>query len=228
MAIYAIGDLHLSLTSGKPMDVFPGWDRYVERLTENWKRTITQEDTVVLCGDTSWGMSLEEARADFAFVDALPGQKILLKGNHDYWWSTRNKMEAFFMQEGFTTLRLLHNNSFFVEGYALCGTRGWLFERGEVHDTKIAAREAQRLELSLRAADPTATETIAFLHYPPLYGAERSVEILDVLQRYQIGRCYYGHIHAAGCSGAYNGAWQGTQFRLISADHLRFMPLKVV
>ena len=128
MALYAIGDTHLSLSSNKPMDVFGGsWEGYVEKLREGFAH-IEPEDTVVLCGDLSWGMSLEEARADFAFLDALPGRKILLKGNHDYWWTTANKMNTFFQENGFTTLNILHNNCYFYGDLALCGTRGWFFE----------------------------------------------------------------------------------------------------
>ena len=152
MALYVIGDLHLSLSGDKTMDIFPGWKDYVSRIKENWLVKIRPEDTVVLAGDTSWGMSFNEAKADFAFIDALPGQKIILKGNHDYWWATMNKMNAFFQQSGFSTLHILHNNHYLVEGVCICGSRGWIFDQGEPADQKVIAREAGRLELSLQSA----------------------------------------------------------------------------
>ena len=152
MALYVIGDLHLSLSGDKTMDIFPGWKDYVSRIKENWLVKIRPEDTVVLAGDTSWGMNFNEAKADFAFIDALPGQKIILKGNHDYWWATMNKMNAFFQQSGFSTLHILHNNHYLVEGVCICGSRGWIFDQGEPADQKVIAREAGRLELSLQSA----------------------------------------------------------------------------
>ena len=165
MSLYAIGDTHLSLASGKPMDVFGGsWTGYVDKLREGFQ-VVSQEDTVVICGDVSWGMSLEEAREDFAFLDALPGgRKLLLKGNHDYWWTTASKMKRFFEENGFSTLDILHNNCRLYGDTALCGTRGWFYEedRGE-HSAKIFSRELIRLEASLKAAGwscaATATST---------------------------------------------------------------------
>ena len=148
MALYTIGDLHLSLSGDHAMDVFPGWERYVGRIEENWRAKICADDTVVLPGDTSWGMSLEGALADFKFLESLPGKKIMLKGNHDYWWTTKAKMEAFFSAHGLKSLQILNNNCVAVDGVAVCGSRGWLFETGEPFDDKIINREAIRLELS--------------------------------------------------------------------------------
>ena len=166
MALFVLGDTHLSLGGAKPMDVFPGWSGYVEKLEANWRRLVKPEDTVVLAGDISWSMRLADTRKDFAFLNGLPGRKLIMKGNHDYWWSTANKMNEFFRAEGFDTLRLLHNNSYTVEGYALCGTRGWLFDADEPHDEKVMNREIGRLRLSLDAAEP-GREKLVFLHYPP-------------------------------------------------------------
>ena len=227
MAIYTIGDLHLSLDADKAMDVFPGWENYVQRIRENWLEQIRDEDTVVLVGDHSWGMGLAGARRDLAFIDALPGHKLLVKGNHDYWWSTRAKMEAFFEREGFSTLEILHNSAQAVQGVVLCGSRGWLFEKGEPHDRKIILREAARLEASLAAGAKFPGEKIAFLHYPPLFADQELPEIIDVLCRYQVRRCYYGHIHSASCACAFNGEYRGILFRLVSADFLRFRPLPI-
>ena len=147
MSLFAIGDLHLSLGSDKPMDIFSGWDHYVERLEENWRDTIGDEDTVVLAGDSSWGMSLQESLTDFTFLEGLPGKKIILKGNHDYWWSTKNKMDSFFAEQGFRSLQILHNNSYVVENVVVCGSRGWLFEMGEEHDKKILTRDVYKRQI---------------------------------------------------------------------------------
>lgn len=227
MAIYAIGDLHLSLGTDKPMDIFRGWSDYVPRLTENWRRLVAPEDTVVLAGDISWGMSLEQSLADFQYIHQLPGTKIILKGNHDYWWTTKSKMDAFFERNDLTTLKILHNNSYFAEGVHLCGSRGWLFEQGEPQDQKVLAREAGRLLASLQSVGESAGERVAFLHYPPLMGEQMSPEILDVLVQNGVRRCFYGHIHGASCAHAFNGSYRGIDFRLISADFLGFKPIKI-
>ncbi|MCI8868942.1 MAG: serine/threonine protein phosphatase [Lawsonibacter sp.] len=227
MALYAIGDTHLSLGSDKPMDVFGGgWSGYVDKLREGFA-SLTGEDTVVLCGDLSWGMSLEEARADFAFLDALPGRKLLLKGNHDYWWTTASKMKRFFADNGWNTLELLHNNCHFYGETALCGTRGWFYEedRGE-HSAKIFNRELIRLEASLKAAGER--EKLCFLHYPPLYQGYCCREIVALLERYGVTRCFYGHLHGGSHRLAVCGRRGAVDYRLISADYLRFRPEKIM
>ena len=144
MALFVLGDPHLSLGASKPMDIFPGWNDYVDRLEKNWRKLITPQDTIVLAGDISWAMRLTDTRKDFAFLQQLPGQKIIMKGNHDYWWSTANKMNAYLKAEGFDTLHILHNNSYSVEGYAICGTRGWLFDVGEPHGLHRYQRPGDR------------------------------------------------------------------------------------
>lgn len=227
MAVYTLGDLHLSLGTNKSMEVFPGWENYVERIERNWRAVVTHADTVVLPGDSSWGISLEEALEDFRFLNALPGRKILLKGNHDYWWATKAKVERFFEEHGLNTLQILHNNSIAVDGIAICGSRGWLFETGEAFDSRIINREAIRLEMSVTEAKKTGLEPVAFLHYPPVYGESQSPQILDVLVRHGVRRCYYGHIHAAGCRFAVEGEYAGVQFMLVSSDYRRFEPVLV-
>ena len=137
MAVYTMGDLHLSLNSNKSMDIFPGWHDYVRRIEENWRAKITDADTVVLPGDSSWGESLEEALSDFQFLNGLPGRKILLKGNHDYWWNTKSKTTGFFEERGLNTLEILNNNSVVIDEIAVCGSRGWILENGEPFDDKI-------------------------------------------------------------------------------------------
>lgn len=223
MALYAIGDTHLSLNSDKPMDVFGGsWEGYVEKLRAGFAH-VKPEDTVVLCGDLSWGMSLEEARADFAFLDALPGRKILLKGNHDYWWTTANKMNTFFQENGFTTLNILHNNCYFYGDLALCGTRGWFFEENaKPQSAKVFRREVMRLEASLKAADER--EKLCFLHYPPLYQGYTCPEILALLEQYGVTACYYGHLHGGSHRLALEGTYGTVCYSLVSADYLRFYP----
>ena len=225
MALYAIGDTHLSLSSGKPMDVFGGgWTGYVDKLKEGFSQ-IRPEDTVVLCGDLSWAMGLEEAREDFAFLNALPGKKLLMKGNHDYWWNTAAKMERFFQENGFTTFHLLHNNCHFYGDIALCGTRGWFYEEDrEGHGTKIFNRELIRLEASLKAGGEK--EKFCFLHYPPLYQGYRCQEIIDLMERYGVTRCYYGHLHGGSHRLAASGKHGGIEYHLVSADYLGFRPEK--
>lgn len=227
LALYAIGDLHLSLGGDKPMDVFGGrWINYVEKLKEGFS-DLTDEDVTVLCGDLSWGMSLEAAREDFLFIDRLPGRKVILKGNHDYWWSTATKAERFFEENDITTIEILNNNCRFYGDTALCGTRGWFYEeeRGGEHDKKIMLRELGRLETSLKCAGDR--EKIAFLHYPPKYAAYECPELIELLGRYGVRECYYGHIHGAGCPMAFQSMKNGVQFRLVSADWLRFRPFLV-
>ena len=227
MALYAIGDLHLSLGCDKPMDVFGGrWLDYVDKLREGFAG-LTEEDTTVLCGDLSWGMSLAEAREDFMFIDRLPGRKIVLKGNHDYWWSTASAAYKFFAANGISTIEILNNNCLLYGETALCGTRGWFYEeeRGSEHDRKIMLRELGRLEASLKAAGER--EKIAFLHYPPKFAAYECPEILEMLGRYGVKECYYGHIHGKGCSAAFRGVKNGVKYELVSADQLMFRPLRV-
>ena len=228
MALYAIGDTHLSFGSNKPMDVFgSGWTGYVERLRQGFE-IVAPEDTVVLCGDLSWGMSLEEAREDFAFLNALPGKKLILKGNHDYWWSTAAKFTRFCQENGFENLFLLNNNCYFYENTAICGTRGWFYEeeRSGQHDEKVFRRELGRLEASLKAAGER--EKLVFLHYPPRYKGYECPEILALLERYGVRRCFYGHLHGGSRSLAREGLWNNVDFRLLSADQLDFRPMQIL
>lgn len=230
MSLYCISDPHLSISCDKPMDVFGGaWKDYVSKLEQNWVTSVKAEDTVVIPGDISWGMNLKESLADFAFLDALPGkEKIILKGNHDYFWTSRSKMEEFFFQNGLTTLKILHNNYFpYEEKYGICGSRGWINESGKTQDKKILDREAMRLETSIAACVEDGREPIVFLHYPPLYGEEICREIYDVLKKYDIKKCFYGHIHGNGYRYAIDGLYDGIDFRLIACDYLEFVPHKI-
>ena len=227
MALYAIGDTHLSLTSDKPMDVFGGgWEGHVDKLRAGFAQ-VEPEDTVVLCGDLSWAMSLEEGRKDLAFLDALPGRKLLLKGNHDYWWNTVAKMNAFFQANGFDRLHVLHNNCAFYDDTALCGTRGWFFEeKAAPQSEKVFKRELIRLEASLKAAGER--EKLCFLHYPPLYQGYRCQEIIDLLERYGVKTCCYGHLHGGSHRLAVTGRQGSVEYRLVAADYVGFTPVKLL
>ncbi len=224
MSLYAIGDLHLSLSSKKPMDIFGAcWENHVTRLQEGFS-ALSEEDTCVICGDLSWGMSLDEAKADFKFLDSLPGKKLVLKGNHDYWWSTAAKTYNFFSENGISTIKLLYNNSYIYGDTALCGTRGWFYEE-ETHgaqDKKIMARELIRLEASLISAG--SADKICFFHYPPVFNDYVCEEIIEILDRYDVKTCCYGHIHGAGQRYAVKGKRFGIDFHLVSADYLGFRP----
>ena len=226
MALYAIGDLHLSLTANKSMEVVgEAWKNYVARIEESLS-TLTDDDTLVLAGDTSWGMSLEEAEADFRFLDRFPRRKLLVKGNHDYWWNTVSKMKRFFEEKGIRTLDFLHNNCFFYGDLALCGTRGWFLEEEQKpHNAKVLNREVLRLEASLQAAGDRPI--LCFLHYPPLYQGYECPEILAVLEKYHVGTCCYGHLHGPVIKRRMEGRRGETDFSLISADYLGFVPKKI-
>ena len=228
MALYAIGDLHLCLGADKPMDIFGGsWIGYMDKLKEGLS-VIGPEDTTVLLGDLSWALDLQEAKADFAFLDAIPGRKIILKGNHDYWWSTASKFYKFCSENEFSDQFILNNNHYEYNGYAICGTRGWFFEeeRSGQHDEKVFKRELIRLEASLKSAGDMPK--IVFLHYPPKYKGYECPEILEILRHYEVRRCFYGHLHGASHSLAMEGIWDGTDFRLVSADRLDFKPFLVL
>ena len=228
MALYAIGDLHLCLGAPKPMDIFGGaWEGYMEKLKKGIS-CIGPEDTTVLLGDLSWALSLDDAQADFAWIDQIPGRKIILKGNHDYWWSTSAKFYQFCNKHGFKNQFILNNNHFEYDGYAICGTRGWFFEeeKSKEHDEKVFKRELIRLETSLKSAGDLPK--IVFLHYPPRYKGYSCEPILELLQRYDVRSCYYGHLHSASHALAVEGRWDGVEYRLVSADKLNFLPYPVI
>lgn len=225
MALYAIADLHLSLGADKPMDVFRGWENYVERLEKNWRSLVTDADTVVIAGDISWGMKLEETERDFEFLNSLPGKKLLLKGNHDYWWSTRNKIDTYFSQRGFDTMRIVFNSAERVGNITVCGTRGWLYNAETAEDRKIVARENGRLIASLKAAQALGGTPVVFLHYPPVYDTAECAALLDTMLEYGVRDCYFGHIHGDhAAKKALVGEYKGIRMHLVSCDYIRFMP----
>ena len=228
MSIFTIGDTHLSFSCDKPMDVFGGkWVGYLDKL-QNGIRKIKDTDTTVLLGDLSWALSLEEAKDDFARIHSIPGRKIILKGNHDYWWSTVAKFNKFCQDNGFTNIEILHNNHYEYEGYAICGTRGWFHEEDNTdqQDEKVFRRELMRLEASLKSAGDLPK--IVFLHYPPRYKGYECKEILELFAAYDVRRCYYGHLHGASHGLALDGLWDGIEYHLVSADKLDFEPQAVI
>ena len=228
MALYAIGDRHLCLGAAKPMDVFGGnWVGYMDSLREGLS-VIGQQDTTVLLGDLSWALDIDSAKPDFTFINEIPGRKIILKGNHDYWWSTVAKFNKFCDDNGFTNQFILNNNCYEYENWAICGTRGWFFDqaRSTEHDEKVFKRELIRLETSLKAAGER--NKMVFLHYPPLYKGYECREILELLEKYEVRRCFYGHLHGPSHKMAMEGLWNGVEFRLVSADYIGFKPYPVI
>ena len=233
MSIYAISDLHLAMSIDKPMDIFgPLWSNYMDRLTDEWTSTISDCDTVLLPGDISWATYLGQAYEDFKYIDSLPGKKIISKGNHDYWWTTLNKLEKFLKENKFSTIEFMHNNSFRLENHIICGTRGWKSPGDSdftLEDKKIYDREIQRLELSLKTAKPEKGEKlIAAMHFPIFNSRGIFSEFLGIMKKYNVDICIYGHLHGGAFNNVINGFVEGIEFRLVSADYLSFKPLKLV
>ena len=236
MSTFVIADLHLSLNAdcNKPMDVFGRrWTGYVEKLESRWRALVKEDDDVILPGDISWALTLEDARADLTFIDRLPGRKYIGKGNHDFWWSSMSKLCAAKDAWGLSSLFFLYNNAIETEEYVLAGTRGWFLEEEAAEKTttadfeKIVAREAGRLALSLTAAAalPGADrkETLAFMHFPPVWNGRVVTPFLEILAKHGIRRCFFGHIHG-NYTAAPHLTHEGIEFHLISADFLDFTP----
>ena len=237
MALYTIGDTHLSLGADKPMDVFGArWTDHAEKIRSRWSSLITEKDTVVIPGDFSWGLLLKDTVKDFEFIDSLPGKKIISKGNHDYWWTTVTKMKRFLSENGVQTVDFLYNNAYIVDNIAVCGSRGWFIEEKLQADifnadyTKLVKRECDRLSLSLaegeKLKENRSIPTVAFLHFPPVYSDFVCEPIVDLLVSAKVDHVYYGHIH-----GDYyvpsTLEYRGLKFSLISADYLNFTPQRV-
>ncbi len=239
MSLFVLSDTHLALHDhGKSMEVFGSrWQNYIQRIEKSWRAVVGEQDTVIIAGDVSWAMTLEETHKDFAFLQSLPGKKLLGKGNHDFWWSTAAKMNRHFASGGYTSLNILYNNAYAVEDFIVCGTRGWFIDPtlqktvGEVDYGKIVNRELIRLRISLDAAlalqkQNQGAEILPFLHFPPIWGDFRCDEFISVLQEYGVRRCYFGHIHGAPGVPSHIEA-DGIRFILTAADHLNFTPLPV-
>lgn len=229
MSIYAISDLHLSFNDdGKSMEFFgPDWKDYVKKIETNWKNTVKEDDTVLICGDISWGSNLEETKEDFAFIHKLPGQKIIIKGNHDYYFSTTKKVRKFLEDNGFDTINILYNNSYIIEDTAICGTRGWgnVAETEEKIDNhKIVRREIIRLKLSYNSLseENKKKDIIVITHFPPFYQ-----EFKEALKEIGAKKCIYGHLHGNGHYMVKQGIIDGTEYIMASGDYTNFELVKI-
>ncbi len=228
MALFAIADLHLSLGTNKPMDIFgERWRNYVEKIEQGWRANVSETDTVIIAGDFSWAMNFEELIPDFDFLESLPGKKLLMKGNHDYWWSTVTKLNALKAQKGYDSIDFMFNTAHLCSGIAACGSRGWDIFASTGHDDKIVRRENGRLKTSCELASKLEGEPVVFMHYPPVSPASCKDEFIEVMQQYNVKRCYYGHIHYSGAGRVFQGEKFGINFKLISADMLNFVPEKI-
>ena len=227
MSLFTISDLHLPLGIDKPMDVFgKGWDNYVNRIYENWQKNVGDDDTVVLGGDFSWATYLDQSYKDFEFLHSLSGRKILLKGNHDYWWITMNKLGEFIKKSGFDNIYFLQNNVYTCGETAICGTRGWSLDISAPDDKKIYERELIRLRLSLESAVKTGCgEIYVFTHYPPVTNQLQRTRFHEILTQFGVKKCIYGHLHGASHKSAFEGETDGVEYILASADYLEFSPI---
>ena len=230
MAIYVIADLHLSFSQDKPMSIFgENWEGHSEKIKNNWISKVKPEDTVVLPGDFSWAMYLQDTYKDFEYLNSLPGKKLLLKGNHDYWWTTVTNMRNFLEENKFKNIDFIYNNSYLVENKILTGTRGWNLLDTE-NSSKMIKRESIRLQLAIEDGIKKYgddKEIIVFMHYPPISNTNKKSEFLKILKQYDIKRCYYGHLHANSIQDAIEGNAEGIEYKLVSSDGLDFKLLKI-
>lgn len=231
MSVFAISDLHLSLSCDKPMEIFGGnWDNYMERLKENWEKTVCDTDYVLIPGDVSWAMYIKNAYQDFEFINSLPGTKIISKGNHDYWWETVTKLNNFAKENGFTTIKFLHNNAFSTGSVAFCGSRGYPINIDNAsslsgEEKRIYEREVSRFSLSLDMAKKLGCEKIvAMLHYMP----EENSEFMNLMNEAKVDICVYGHFHGMAARYAFEGEKDGVLYKLVSCDYLDCMPYKLL
>ncbi len=235
MAIYVIGDLHLSFSVDKPMDIFGNnWENHAEKIKNNWIEKVKENDTVILPGDFSWATYLEETYKDFEFLNSLPGKKILSKGNHDYWWTTLTSMKKFLKENYFENIDFLYNNAYLIDERIIIGTRGWINSWKSEENYKILKRENDRLKLSLEKGVQefgNNKEIIGFIHYPPFYKEQiipKEIDFIKTLSDYNVKKCYYAHLHAESLKDAVNGNVNGIEFKLVSSDYLKFNLLKII
>jgi len=234
MSIYVIGDLHLSFSTDKPMDIFGNnWENHAEKIKEDWLSKVTEKDTVILPGDFSWATYIEDSVEDFKFLNSLPGKKILSKGNHDYWWTTITHMNKFIEEHGFNNISFLYNNSYVVENKIIVGTRGWVNSWRSPDDYKILKRENDRLKLSIKSSGIGSyemdEEMIAFIHYPPFYKepVPEEIDFIKTLKDFNIKKCYYAHLHGESHRDAIEGEVDGITYKLVSSDYLGFKLIKI-
>jgi len=226
MSIYSISDLHLGISSDKPMDIFgPKWENYLDILKENWQSTVKPEDLVLIPGDISWAMYINEAEEDFRFLHDLNGIKLISKGNHDYWWETLQKLNKYVDEKGFSSIHFLHNSVYVHDNIAICAAKGYPDNGKSEEDQKLYRREVNRLQLSLDMAKKSGANIIyVMLHYPPMLGSD----FARLMEEYGVSRCLYGHLHGASHQMAIEGLYGGVEYKLVSADYLRFKPLLLV
>lgn len=231
MAIYAISDLHLSFDQNKPMSVFGEiWENHVDKIKENWIKQVKEEDLVLLPGDFSWAMRLEDTFHDFSFLQELPGEKVLLKGNHDYWWNTLTKMRKFLQENQFSKVDFLYNNSYCKEDTIVVGTRGWTLGDNDEENTRILKREVERLKLSLEDGIKkygTEKEILVCMHYPPLKD-NQITDFVKVMMDYPVKKCIYGHLHGVSQRFVVEGEYYGIDFKMVSCDYTNFKLIKIV
>lgn len=225
MSVFAISDLHLSLSTDKLMDKFHGWENYIQRIESNWQRVVDKNDTVVIPGDISWALKLNEAAEDLKFLNELNGNKIIIKGNHDLWWPTMNKLSIFLEEHDLNTIKPLFNNCCLAEDVCICGTRGWFFDVGE-QEEKVILREAGRLETSIKSAIDLGKKPVVFLHYPPVFDNRVCEPIFEIIKKYDIDIVYHGHIHGIGRNNCQK-EYKGVKFKLLSADCVNFTPILI-
>ena len=235
MSVYAMSDLHLALGVDKPMDIFgKGWSDYMQRIQTNWNNIVGDNDIVIVGGDVSWAMYLDECHQDFEYIERLKGKKIILKGNHDYWWESVTKLNNFVNSNGYGSISFLYNNSFVAENYAICGTRGWILpkdSRFKQDDQKSYDRELIRFELSasnmlenIKMSD-SQLNRVAVFHYPPFTSTgEFDENVLELLKKYGIQKCIYGHLHGRSAVSAFEGEHDGIKYKLVSSDYMNFEP----
>lgn len=230
MAIFAISDLHLSFGTDKPMNVFGQvWENYEDKIKINWKSSVNENDIVILPGDLSWGITLKEAKKDFEFINNLPGKKIILKGNHDYYFSTKTKVEKYFKENGFDTISVLHNDAIETNECIVAGTRGWgkTESSDKALDKKIILREENRLILSLEKAKKIQEKSpdkqiIVAMHFPPFIG-----NFQKIMKDYDIKKCIYGHLHGYGHFMVKEGIIDGIEYKMVSCDYTKFNMIKL-
>lgn len=224
--IYALADLHLDYTEEKSMEVFgDAWDNYQEKIFTNWKNIIKDEDTILIPGDISWAMDIKEARIDLEKIDNLPGRKIMMKGNHDYWRSSLNKLN----QLGFKSIDFLQNNSFEVEDYLICGTRGWISRDSRDftdHDEKIYKRELLRLENSIKSLI-SEKKLIINLHYPPINADGTLNDFFKLAKEYKAHTVIYGHLHGNGHRLIKEGKFERVNLVCVASDYVNFSPVRI-
>lgn len=228
MLIFAIGDLHFDNTGEKPMDVFgENWLNHEEKIIDNWKSIVKDDDLTLLAGDTSWALKLEEAYEDLLKIDELPGTKIIIKGNHDYWWNSLKKLNNL----GLKTTNFLQNNSFIYNGIGIVGTRGWSSideDDFDTQDHKVFNRELNRLKLSLDSIKDNVEKIIVVLHYPPFNADSSPNEFINIMKEYNVDICIYGHLHSEGHKYAIEGIVEGIEVHCISSDYIDFVPKKIL